>query len=49
MCTFTLSVSSVAQSCLSLLNPMNCNISGLPVHHQLPEFTLYLVPNPLKR
>ena len=31
--------SSVAQSCLTLCNPMNCSISGLLVHHQLPEFT----------
>ena len=31
--------SSVAQSCLSLCNPMNRSTPGLPVHHQLPEFT----------
>ena len=31
--------SSVAQSCPNLCNPMNCSMSGLPVHHQLPEFT----------
>ena len=31
--------SSVAQSCLSLCNPMNCSTPGLPVHHQLPEPT----------
>ena len=31
--------SSVAQSCLSLCNPMNCTMPGLPVHHQCPEFT----------
>ena len=31
--------SSVAQSCLTLCNPMNCGTPGLPVHHQLPEFT----------
>ena len=31
--------SSVAQSCPTLGNPMNCNMPGLPVHHQLPEFT----------
>ena len=30
--------SSVAQSCLTLCNPMNCGTPGLPVHHQLPEF-----------
>ena len=31
--------SSVAQLCLTLCNPMNCSTPGLPVHHQLPEFT----------
>ena len=31
--------SSVAQSCPTLCNPMDCNTPGLPVHHQLPEFT----------
>ena len=31
--------SSVAQSCLTLCDPMNCSTPGLPVHHQLPEFT----------
>ena len=30
---------SVAQSCLTLCNPMDCSTPGLPVHHQLPEFT----------
>ena len=25
--------------CLTLCNPMGCNTPGLPVHHQLPEFT----------
>ena len=29
--------SSVAQSCSTLCDPMNCNTLGLPVHHQLPE------------
>ena len=29
--------SSVAQSCLTLCDPMNSSRSGLPVHHQLPE------------
>ena len=32
-------LSSVAQSCLTLCNPMNCSILGLPVHYQLLEFT----------
>ena len=31
--------SSAAQSCLTLCDPMNCSTPGLPVHHQLPEFT----------
>ena len=31
--------SSVAQSYLTLCNPMNHSTPGLPVHHQLPEFT----------
>ena len=26
-------------SCVQLCNPMNCSMPGLPVHHQLPEFT----------
>ena len=30
--------SSVAQSCPTLCDPMNCSMPGLPVHHQLPEF-----------
>ena len=38
---FHLSVqfSSVAQSCPTLCQPMNHSMPGLPVHHQLPEFT----------
>ena len=31
--------SSVTQSCPTLCNPMNHNTPGLPVHHQLLEFT----------
>ena len=31
--------SSLAQSCPTLCNPMDCSTPGLPVHHQLPEFT----------
>ena len=31
--------SSVAQSCLTLCNPINHSMPGLPVHHHLPEFT----------
>ena len=31
--------SSVAQSCPTLCDTMNRSMPGLPVHHQLPEFT----------
>ena len=31
--------SSVTQSCSTLCGPMNCSTPGLPVHHQLSEFT----------
>ena len=31
--------SSVAQTCPTFCNPMDCSTSGLPVHHQLLEFT----------
>ena len=32
-------LSSVAQSCLTLCDPMDCSMPGLPVHHQLLEIT----------
>jgi len=32
-------IRSVAQSCPTLCNPMNHSMPGLPVYHQLPEFT----------
>ena len=35
----SLQFSSVAQSCPTLCNPMNCSKPGLPVYHQLLEFT----------
>ena len=35
---FLYQFSSVAQSCLTLCDPMNHSMPGLPVHHQLPEF-----------
>ena len=35
----TQSVSSVAQSCPTLWDPMDSSTPGLPVHHQLLEFT----------
>ena len=31
--------SSVTQSCPTLCDPMNLSTPGLPVHHQLPEFS----------
>ena len=31
--------SSVTQSCPTLCTPMNRSMTGLPVHHKLPEFT----------
>ena len=31
--------SPVAQSCPTLCEPMDCSMPGLPVYHQLPEFT----------
>ena len=31
--------SSVAQSCLTLCDPMDCSTPGFPVHHQLLELT----------
>ena len=32
-------IRSVTQLCLTLCDPMNCSTPGLPVHHQLLEFT----------
>ena len=32
-------LSSVAQLCLTVCDHMNHSMPGLPVHHQLPEFT----------
>ena len=34
---YSIQFSSVAQSCLTLCNPMNSSTPGLPVHHQLPD------------
>ena len=36
---FSVQFTSVTQSCLALCDPVNCSTPGLPVHHQLPEFT----------
>ena len=37
--SYIVKFSSVTQSYLTLCNPMDCSTTGLPVHHQLPEFT----------
>ena len=37
--TVSVQFSSVTQSCPTLCNPMNRSMPGLPVHHQLLEFT----------
>ena len=37
--TISVQFSLVSQSCPTLCDPMNCSTPGLPVHHQLPEFT----------
>ena len=36
---YSVQFSSVAESCLTLCDPMNHSMPGLPDHHQLPEFT----------
>ena len=36
---YSVQFSSFAQSCLTPCDPMNCSTPGLPVHHQLLEFT----------
>ena len=36
---FSVQFSSVTQLCPTLCDPMNCSTPGLPVRHQLPEFT----------
>ena len=38
-CFSSVQFSSVAQSCPTLCNPLNRSTPGLPVHHQLLEFT----------
>ena len=32
-------LNSVAKSCLTICDPMDCSTPGLPIHHQLLEFT----------
>ena len=37
--SYSVQFSSVAQSCPTFCDPMNCSTPGLPVHHHLPEFS----------
>ena len=47
---YSVQFSSVAQSCPTLCDPMNHSTSGLPVHHQLPEFTqTYIIKGKKKK
>ena len=49
--SFAFQFSSVTQSCLTLCDHMDHSMPGLPVHHQLPEFTqthLHWVGNAIK-
>ena len=39
ICQPAAAAAKLLQSCLTLCDPMNCSMPGLPVHHQLPEFT----------
>ena len=39
MAWISVQFSLVAQSCPTLCNPMDWSMPGLPIHHQLPEFT----------
>ena len=39
ICWKSVQFSLIAQSCPTLCDPMNRSMPGLPVHHQLPEFT----------
>ena len=39
LCSLSDQIRSVAQSCPTLCDPMNRSTPGLPVHHQLSEFT----------
>ena len=36
---FSVQFSSISQSCPTLCDPMDCSMSGFPVHIQLPELT----------
>ena len=43
-CKQLVQFSSVTQSCLTLCNPMDCNTTGFPVHHQILDLTQTHVP-----
>ena len=36
---YIIQFSSITQLCPTFCDLMNCSTSGLPIHHQLPEFT----------
>ena len=36
---FAAAAAKSLQSCLTFCDPVDCSTPGLPVHHQLPEFT----------
>ena len=39
LCRISVQFTSVAQSCLTLCDPMGCSTPGFPVHHQLQELS----------
>ena len=39
LCSLSVQFGSVAQSCLTLCDPMGCSTPDFPVHHQLPKLT----------
>ena len=43
MFSISVIISSVAQSCLTLCDSIDCSMPGFPVHHQLPELAQTLV------
>ena len=42
-CEYNSRFSSVAQSCPTLCDPMDCSPLGFPVHHQLPELIVQCI------
>ena len=46
--SFIVQFSSVAQSCLTICNPMDCSMPGLPVHHQLLELLKFMSIEPVR-